>query len=122
MRTLYYNGNLYTGDPENPAASAMAVEDGTIVWAGNDSEGNGPWKAESPGEGQGRKVDLKGRFVTPGFIDSHMHVVEYGKLLREVPLADYTCSLEQVCGRVKRFIDSILFRRPTSPSELDFHQ
>lgn len=143
MRTLYYNGNIYTGDPENPAASAMAVEDGKIVWVGyepgegnsggsglgedshggsipgeDSQEGGGPGKdshgesgsgrggyQEGEGEEKTEKVDLRGRFVTPGFIDSHMHVVEYGKLLQEVSLADCTGSLEQVCQRVKAFIE-----------------
>lgn len=108
MITLYYNGSLYTGDDENPRASAMAVEDGKIIWVG---DGPGEYESWRGGHLKGEpmrnmeKVDLDGRFVTPGFIDSHMHVVEYGKLLGEVPLADYTGSLEQVCGRVKEFIE-----------------
>ena len=48
MRTLYYNGNIYTGDPENPAASAMAVEDGKIVWVGYE-----PGEGNSGGSGLG---------------------------------------------------------------------
>ena len=75
MKTLYYNGSLYTGDPGFPMASAMTVESGVILWVGQDPENQ---EAD-------QKVNLKGRFVTPGFIDSHMHVVEYGKLLKEVP-------------------------------------
>ena len=94
MKTLYYNGSLYTGDPGFPMASAMTVESGVILWVGQDPENQ---EAD-------QKVNLKGRFVTPGFIDSHMHVVEYGKLLKEVPLADSTGSVEQVCGRVRDFI------------------
>lgn len=104
MKTLYYNGRLYTGDRENPEASAMAVEDGRIIWVG-----------ELPAVGKGsqedalgdwdEKRDLKGRFLTPGLIDSHMHVLEYGKFLQEVSLAECTGSLEEVCGRVKEFIE-----------------
>lgn len=104
MKTLYYNGHFYTGDEKKPQASAMAVEDGVISWVGDilKKEKDTPesWDAEK----WDKKVDLKGGFVTPGFIDSHMHVVEYGKLLEEVPLAGYTGSLKAVCGRVREFI------------------
>ena len=94
MKTLYYNGDLYTGDPEAPRASAMVVESGRILWVGD-----APETCEAD-----RRVDLKGRFVTPGFIDSHLHVVEYGKLLREASLADSTGSIKQVCDRVRAYI------------------
>ncbi|MCI8889065.1 MAG: amidohydrolase [Hungatella sp.] len=99
MRTLYNNGRLYTGDEKRPEASAMVVEDGVITWVGENPE-------EAMGENRSwdESIDLKGRFVTPGFIDSHMHVVEYGKLLQEVSLADFTGSLKAVCHRVKEFI------------------
>lgn len=104
MKTLYYNGILYTGDPENPRASAMMVEGGRILWVGGEP-GKSHGREEAFGEAAPEnKVDLGGRFVTPGFIDSHMHVVEYGKLLQEVPLAGHTGSLGEVCRRVKAFI------------------
>ena len=32
MTTLYDNGKLFTADPARPWASAMAVENGDIVW------------------------------------------------------------------------------------------
>ena len=36
MTTLYDNGKLFTADPARPWASAMAVENGDIVWVGDD--------------------------------------------------------------------------------------
>lgn len=73
----------------------MAVEDGVIFWVG-DNAAEQEWD---------EKVDLKGRFVTPGFIDSHMHVAEYGKLLKEIPLAHDTDSIKAVCRRVRAYIE-----------------
>lgn len=104
MRTLYYNGSLYTGDPENPEAGAMVVENGEILWAGGKPGERLAWEEIFGEDVPEHKVDLKGRFVTSGFIDSHMHMVEYGKLLGEVSLADHTGSLKEVCDRVKEFI------------------
>lgn len=102
MRTLYYNGKLFTANPDMPWASAMIVEDKTIVWVGDN-----PFEDEAVG-GQlpKQRTDLKGSFVAPGFIDSHMHLVEYGKLLEEISLADHTGSLEEVCRTVGEFIET----------------
>lgn len=36
MRTIYYNGKVYTG--EMPLVSAFIVEDGKFVFAGSDLE------------------------------------------------------------------------------------
>ena len=93
--TLYYHGSLYTGDPTRRNAAAMLVEDGKILWIGDDAKQ--ALKRGEIAETWEREVDLEGRFVCPGFIDSHMHMAEYGKLLTEVPLSDHTDSIRQVC-------------------------
>ncbi len=62
---VYYNGKIYTADSENPSATAFVVKDGDFVYFGNDLE------ALRYGEG----VDLKGKRVIPGMIDSHCHPV-----------------------------------------------
>lgn len=36
MKTIYYNGKVYTG--EMPLVTAFAVENGKFVFAGSDSE------------------------------------------------------------------------------------
>src|SRR5690348_2342631 len=66
------NGNLITLDPARPRAAAMAIVDGRIVEVGDDrsvSRWIGP---------QSQRVDLGGKTVTPGFIDSHLHLLWYG--------------------------------------------
>ncbi len=100
--TLYYHGSLYTGDPTRRNAAAMLVEDGKILWIGDDAKQ--ALKRGEIAESWEREVDLEGRFACPGFIDSHMHMAEYGKLLTEVPLSDHTDSIRQVCDRVRDFI------------------
>ncbi|MFJ9123312.1 amidohydrolase [Streptomyces sp. NPDC102340] len=59
---------IHTVDPELPAAEALAVRDGRIVWLGDDADA-GSWTGPDT-----RVVDAGGRLVLPGFIDAHNHV------------------------------------------------
>ncbi|MGO1849230.1 MULTISPECIES: amidohydrolase [unclassified Microbacterium] len=59
---MFTNAKVFTGDSETGFASAFRVVDGTIDWVGD--------AAEVVGEGS---VDLGGRTVLPGLIDSHTH-------------------------------------------------
>ncbi|MBR2552447.1 MAG: hypothetical protein IKF05_05590, partial [Erysipelotrichaceae bacterium] len=70
MRTLYYNGNIYTGEG---GATAFIVEDDRFAEVGNEELQNNAYDA---------KVDLQGRFVSAAFNDSHMHLLGYGSSLK----------------------------------------
>jgi len=61
------NGNILTMNPKQPTASAMAVEvkQGKIVAVGNSYE----------------YIDLEGKTVVPGFIESHDHIALWGSAL-----------------------------------------
>ncbi len=71
-RTTYYtHGRIYTNDPANPWAEAMAVSEGKISCVGKMDHvlldcGGGQEGAET--------VNLKGQFVMPGFNDAHVHL------------------------------------------------
>jgi len=65
--------------------AAVLIEDGRVVWAGG--EGTAPDTA-------GEVVDVEGRAVIPGFVDSHTHLVfagdradEFEARMRGVPYA-----------------------------------
>ncbi|MEU1121000.1 MULTISPECIES: amidohydrolase [unclassified Streptomyces] len=62
------NARIHTVDPELPAAEALAVRGGRIVWLGPDAEAE-EWTGPAT-----RVVDGRGRLVLPGFIDAHNHV------------------------------------------------
>lgn len=55
------NARIYTMNSLKPWASTIAYEDDRIVYVGNN------W------EGEGEKVDMSGKFILPGLIDSHIH-------------------------------------------------
>lgn len=51
-------------------------------------------------------VDLGGRFVCPGFNDSHMHLLELGCVLGQAQLQEHTDSLSSVLAAVREYADS----------------
>ena len=61
------NGFIYTVDAARTVASAIAVRDGKIIQVGSDRD------AEKYIGKETVVIDLQGRLVLPGFIDSHCH-------------------------------------------------
>lgn len=66
-----------------PDATAFAVTNGVVTWVGSDEVG----RALHP---QARIVDLSGRFVAPGFVDSHVHLTSTGLALDGITLGAAT--------------------------------
>ena len=66
------NAKIYTGDPANPAATAVAIKDGVFVAVGGDGE-----VARHIGSNT-RIVDALNRRAIPGLNDSHTHVIRGG--------------------------------------------
>jgi predicted amidohydrolase YtcJ len=63
------NGKIYTADKERSIKQAIALKGNTIVAVGSDAD-------VSPLIGSGTKViDLGGKLVLPGFIDTHIHPI-----------------------------------------------
>ncbi|WP_052207641.1 amidohydrolase [Sinomonas humi] len=77
--TLYRNGSVYS--TADPLASAMLVDGGTVAWVGSEQA------ATSIADSSMRTVDLDGAVVTPGFVDSHVHVSDTGLALRSLDLS-----------------------------------
>jgi predicted amidohydrolase YtcJ len=67
---LLTNGVIYTMDKKRSMASAMAIQGDKIVYVGTD-EGAAKWIGDKT-----RRIDLQGKLVLPGFIDSHNHAVD----------------------------------------------
>ncbi|MEE3850288.1 amidohydrolase [Gordonia sp. LSe1-13] len=78
---LLLGGAVYS--PAAPDATAMAVTDGVVVWVGTDDVG----RALHP---DAQVIDLGGRFVAPGFVDSHVHLTSTGLGLAGLSLNDTT--------------------------------
>lgn len=61
------NGNVITSDDRKPRAEALAVRDGKFVAVGESAQ-----IRELAGKNT-RVMDMRGKTVTPGFIDAHCH-------------------------------------------------
>ncbi len=66
------NGAIYTVDGARSWAETIAIDDGRIVYVGNDA---GAKDYVGP---QTQVVDLKGRMVLPGMQDAHVHPISGG--------------------------------------------
>ena len=88
MKKIFYNGRVYTGSL--PLAEAFVVCGDSFVYAGSNEY------ALKMAADDDIKVDLEGKFVCAGFIDSHMHLVSYGNSLRTAELSAHTGSLSDM--------------------------
>ncbi len=68
-RILYTNGNIHTMDPASCKVEAVVVENGFIKAVGSHHEMDLQW-----GRAGTKVIDLHGKTVTPGMIDSHLHL------------------------------------------------
>ena len=69
---IVHNAKIHTGNPAQPAASAVAVKNGRIYSVGTDAEILGLKNANT------RVIDSRGRRLIPGIIDAHTHVLNEG--------------------------------------------
>ncbi len=89
------NGRIWTGDPTRPKAEAIAIVGSRIAAVGS--------TAEVTARIRGAEViDLQGQFVTPGFVDAHVHFLEGGLRLTSVRLRDAKTP-EQFAARIEAF-------------------
>jgi predicted amidohydrolase YtcJ len=73
-------GRVWTGNPEQPWAGAVAVRGDTIIAVGDSAD-----LARYVGE-QTRRLDNGGAMVVPGFMDGHLHFLSGGYQLSSVDL------------------------------------
>src|SRR5579863_1346177 len=71
--TILVNGKILTVDAQFSTRQALAVRDGKITAVGSNADAR---KQAGP---RTRVIDLQGRTVIPGFIDSHMHAIRAGQ-------------------------------------------
>jgi hypothetical protein len=94
--TILHNGKIATIDAGLSIQSAIAIKDDKIVAVGGEqllTEFVAP-----------TTINLDGRFVMPGFIDSHTHL--RGQPQRYIDLTE-TTSIEEIKGLVRNKVDEI---------------
>jgi len=69
---IYHNGTVLTINDQQPSAEAVAVRDGIIIAVGDEAQ------VLQLAGGLTRKIDLGGKTLLPGFVDSHGHAYGVG--------------------------------------------
>jgi imidazolonepropionase len=89
----------------------IAAKDGIIVYAGP--------KADAPsGLGAVQSVDCEGRWITPGLIDCHTHLVYGGNRAEEFELRLAGASYEEIARRGGGIVATVKATRAASEDEL----
>ena len=89
------NGNIITMNSKSPKAEAIAVKDDIIIKVGTNYEINQTIIDTT------EVIQLKGKTVIPGLIDTHIHVADYGRLLMWIDLTS-SRSLEDLQNSLKK--------------------
>ena len=78
MDTILYHGRIHT--MAGRTVSALAIQGQRIAYVGEDET------ALSLADAATRRIDLQGRCVLPGFVDTHMHLIQSGVALHRLDL------------------------------------
>ncbi len=93
--------------------SAMAAKDGKIVWIGKTSE-----LSNTPNELATKVFDEEGRYLTPGLIDCHTHVVYGGSRAHEFEMRLNGASYEEIARQGGGIQSTVTATRAASEDEL----
>jgi predicted amidohydrolase YtcJ len=100
ITTIYHGGEILTMRGMEPEyVESLAVRDGKILFTGKVTEAKSKFGAKA------QLVDLGGKTMLPGFIDTHGHFVYFGKNLVDANLfncADVPELLERMKKQVER--------------------
>ncbi len=83
---ILYNGNIFTVNPKEPTAQALAIADGRLIAVGSN---DGILRMATA---KTKKIDLGYKTVLPGFIDAHTHPAYSG--IKHLKMVD--CDLRTI--------------------------
>ncbi len=92
---LYFGGEVYTLEADQPSARSVAVRDGKILAVGEEDE------CRAALEGDYAEIDLRGRALLPGFIDTHLHPIMMAYFEMNADLAG-VASIGELQDRLRR--------------------
>jgi len=97
--TVVIHARVYTVNPKQPWAEAIAARNEEIVFVGSNKE------VEAYREKETRVIDAGGRLVLPGFTDSHSHFLDGALSLERVHLDDAK-DVAEIQRLVKAYADA----------------
>lgn len=94
---VIHGGKIYLGNDANQIAEAVAVNDDTITFVGSAEE------AEKFIGSDTKVIDLKGKIMTPGFIEGHGHLMGVGFNELDLDLSQVK-SYDELIDRVREAV------------------
>jgi imidazolonepropionase len=115
--SIWRNARLATMAPERSGLGviergAVVARDGRIVWVGPESEV--PRELTDGGDA----IDCEGRWITPGLIDCHTHLVWAGNRAREFELRLAGAIYEEIARAGGGIVSSVAALREASEADL----
>lgn len=112
---VWTGARIATLDPGRPGLGtiedgAVAVRDGRIAWIGP--------VAQMPALDAAERIDLAGRWITPGLVDCHTHLVYGGNRAQEFELRLQGASYEEVARAGGGIVSTVKATRVASQDEL----
>lgn len=89
------NGKIFTADRTQPKVQALAVEQGKVLQVGTDAQ------IKALIETATQVIDLQGKTLMPGLVDSHSHAIFGGLEMVSANMADEVVSLDEVQKRLR---------------------
>ena len=113
---IWLNARLATLAPERPGLGivepgAVAAVDGRIAFAGIATDLPSGWDAAE-------RIDVEGRWITPGLIDCHTHLVYAGNRAHEFELRLAGASYEEIARQGGGIVSTVAATRAASEDDL----
>lgn len=87
---IFFHAKVFTGDPSNPYANSVAIRGEKIIAVGSLAETAKTVSANA------ERIDLEGKSLFPGFIDSHSHSIDGGLGLIAADASEKVQTLSQL--------------------------
>ena len=115
--TVWRNARLATLAPDRPdlgivERGALAAREGRIVFVGPQADLPADWRARA------RIVDCDGRWITPGLIDCHTHLVYGGDRSREFEMRLMGATYEEIAREGGGILSTVCATREASEDSL----
>ncbi|MBC3208927.1 amidohydrolase [Pseudomonas sp. SWRI111] len=89
------NGKIFTADRTQPKVQALAVGQGKVLQVGTDAQ------IKALIETATQVIDLQGKALMPGLVDSHSHAIFGGLEMVSANMADEIVSLDELQNRLR---------------------
>src|SRR6266496_1990099 len=108
-----------TGPLQIIANAAVAIQQGTITWLGSDDEAEPLFQQDATEKSDGITIiDAQGVVITPGFVDSHTHLVFAGDRAEEFHLRRAGVSYGELLSQGRGILTTVNATRGTDTKTL----